>query len=177
MRQPTADEQAAAPTGTIEADFLNSGPGPGAPLDFDPESPARFFNRELSWLGFDERVIDEAENTDHPLLERVRFLAISGENLDEFFVVRVAGLLGLLRGGHEAPSIDGRTPARQLREIATVVQLLEARQQKVWARLREDLRSAGVDVLEAEDLDAEMRLLARPVFRGPGPAASHAAGR
>ena len=157
MRQPTAEEKACTPLGAFAADFLNSSPGPGALLDFDPASPVRFFNRELSWLGFDERVLDEAENIAHPLLERVRFLAISGENLDEFFVVRIAGLLGLLRGGHEAPSIDGRTPAQQLREIAEVLQHLESRQQDVWARLQEDLREAGVFVLEAEDLDPEMR--------------------
>ena len=157
MRQPTPEERAAAPVGAVAADFLNSAPGTGVPLDFDPQSPARFFNRELSWLGFDARVLDEAENTAHPLLERVRFLAISGENLDEFFVVRVAGLLGLLRGGHEAPSIDGRTPAQQLRDIAEVVRRLESRQQDVWARLREELRAAGVHVLEAANLDTETR--------------------
>ncbi len=157
MRQPTAEEQTSTPHGAFAADFLNSSPGPGTLLDFDPTSPVRFFNRELSWLGFDERVLDEAENIAHPLLERVRFLAISGENLDEFFVVRIAGLLGLLRGGHEAPSIDGRTPAQQLREIAEMIRRLESRQQDVWARLQEDLSKAGVFVLEAEDLDTEMR--------------------
>ena len=157
MRQPTAQEQAATHASVMEADFLNFAPGPGVPLEFDPSSPERFFNRELSWLAFDDRVLDEAENPAHPLLERVRFLAISGENLDEFFVVRLAGILGLLRAGHEAPSIDGRTPAQQLREISAVVRGLESRQQEVWASLRAELRSAGVDVLEAAELDEELR--------------------
>ena len=153
MRQPTAAERDAPPTGALAADFLNSEPGPGVPLTFDAAGPERFFNREISWLGFDERVLDEAENRSHPLLERVRFLAISGENLDEFFCVRVAGLLGLRRGGRESPSIDGRTPARQLAEIAELVRRLEARQQRVWRRLCRELGRAGVQVLAADELD------------------------
>ena len=154
MHQPGTDEHDLASLVASSADFLNCSPGPGIPLDFESDSPARFFNRELSWLDFDDRVLDEAENTAHPLLERVRFLAISGENLDEFYGVRVAGLLGLWRNGHEAPSIDGRTPAQQLQEIAVVVRRLETRQEQVWVSLREEMRAAGVDVLEAEELDA-----------------------
>ncbi len=155
MRQPDDFGPDPAPTGAFAADFLNSVPGPGVALDFDPESPDRFFNRELSWLDFDVRVLDEAENPAHPLLERVRFLSISGENLDEFYGVRVAGLLGLLRGGHEAPSMDGRTPAQQLREIAGTIRRLEKRQQQVWVNLRKELHAAGVEVLEADSLDEE----------------------
>ena len=137
-------------------DFLNAPPCPGVAATFDISSPERFFNRELSWLSFDSRVLDEAENPAHPLLERLRFLAISGENLDEFYTVRVAGLIGLLRDGHEAPSADGLTPAEQLARIAVRIEELEGRQQEVWARLKKELRLARVVVVDnTGELDEE----------------------
>ncbi len=134
------------------ADFLNSAPPAGAAPAFEAASSARFFNRELSWLQFDSRVLDEAENAEHPLLERVRFLAISGENLDEFYTVRVAGLMGLFRGGHEQRSSDGMTVGEQLKTIASRCRNLEARQQSVWKSLRAELREASIHVLEAGEL-------------------------
>jgi polyphosphate kinase len=120
-----------------------------------PDSPDRFINRELSWLDFNHRVVEEAENPRHPLLERVRFVSISASNLDEFYSVRVAGLIGQAKSGVTAVSPDGRTPVQQLAEIKIRAEKLLADQQRVWRELRGLLRDAGIEVCEPEELSRE----------------------
>ncbi|RMF37814.1 MAG: RNA degradosome polyphosphate kinase, partial [Alphaproteobacteria bacterium] len=110
--------------------------------------PDRFFNRELSWLAFNWRVLEEAENPAVPLLERVRFLSISGSNLDEFYTVRVAGLRNLVRSGRGRRSADGLTPAEQLAKIDADARALMAHQQKIWRGLRKEMHGAGIEVLD-----------------------------
>ncbi|HEX9933416.1 MAG TPA: RNA degradosome polyphosphate kinase [Allosphingosinicella sp.] len=124
-------------------------------LPGEREPAARYFNRELSWLAFNRRVLDEAMNSSHPLLERLRFLSISGSNLDEFFMVRVAGLKGQQLQGVDERSADGLTPAQQLAAIAREADRLTRSQQEVWRYLRQSLAAANLVVLGREGLDAE----------------------
>ena len=116
------------------------------------ESPARFSNRELSWLAFNQRVLEEAGNARHPLLERLRFVAISANNLDEFYSVRVAGLVGQDRAGVVKPSPDGLTPAQQLAAIHERARALIDGQQEAWQGLRTALREAHLMVVDRPDL-------------------------
>jgi polyphosphate kinase len=129
------------------------------------QSPARFVNREVSWLQFNMRVLEEAGNANHPLLERLRFVSISANNLDEFFMVRVAGLKGQLRAGMTTKSADGLTPAEQLEEIATLAQHLHLEQQDHWQTLREELFAQNVVIHEADDLTPEQVKYLQRLFR------------
>ncbi len=138
-------------------DALSQTPPPSATGPITADSPRRFINRELSWLAFNTRVLEEASNPRHPLLERVRFLSISADNLDEFYMVRVAGLVDMLPTRGTVLSDDGLTPVEQLAAIRERASILLAQQQQVWAALQDELREAGIAVLEAAELSEPER--------------------
>ncbi|MCG6904530.1 MAG: RNA degradosome polyphosphate kinase [Rhodobacter sp.] len=147
------------------ANFLEA-PFPD-PVELPPEKtdgPKRFFNRELSWLCFNWRVLEEAENTRVPILERLRFLSISATNLDEFYTVRVAGLRELAHAGNTTPSDDGLTPAEQLAMIDTDARALMAHQQVVWDTLKAELEANGISLITRDTLDATDKAFLEDVF-------------
>jgi polyphosphate kinase len=127
-------------------------------------STDRFFNRELSWLAFNRRVLQEAENPRHPLLERLRFLSISANNLDEFYMVRVAGLQGQVRESVQVLSLDGLSAAQQLDQVNAAAAVLMADQQAVWTRVRAEMASEGLKLLDARDVGEADRAAAEEIF-------------
>ena len=129
-----------------------------------PES-ARYFNRELSWLAFNRRVLEESQNRGHPLLERLRFLSISGNNLDEFFMVRVAGLKGQQLQDIDERSVDGLTVGQQLVAISADADALMASQQEIWERIRKELDAVGIIVLDPDQVDGEAAIWLESHFR------------
>ncbi|MDQ2064943.1 RNA degradosome polyphosphate kinase [Xinfangfangia sp. CPCC 101601] len=137
------------------ADFLKSGfAAPVALPEGETTSPRRFFNRELSWLAFNWRVLDEAANPAVPLLERLRFLSISATNLDEFYTVRVAGLRALVRTGNKTLSDDGRAPAEQLALIHAEARALMQTQQTTYKALRSEMEAESISLLSNSKLTA-----------------------
>ncbi len=144
----------------LHAPFEEAREFPG--LDFD--GPGRFFNRELSWLAFNWRVLEEASNGSVPLLERVRFLSISSTNLDEFFTVRVAGLRELARAGVERPAADGLSPRSQLELIDADARALMLRQQSCWEELKEEMETVGIAILTRDQLADGDRAFLEDVF-------------
>jgi polyphosphate kinase len=118
-------------------------------------TPDRYFNREASWLAFNQRVLDEGRNANYPLLERLRFLSISGNNLDEFLMVRVAGLAGQVRSKIEEVSLDGLSPAQQLAATHEGVIRLEAIQQEIWSELFSALADERISIIDDEPLESE----------------------
>ena len=138
-----------------QADFLKANFAP--PVDYpaaETAGPRRFFNRELSWLAFNWRVLDEADNPAVPLLERLRFLSISATNLDEFYTVRVAGLRAQLRNGNAPLSDDGRSPAEQLTLIHAEARRLMQTQQSVFNKLKRGMEAERITILTRSKLSA-----------------------
>jgi polyphosphate kinase len=150
-------EERKAVRGTKAAKAEPAAPAPKATA-IAPDSPARFINRELSWLQFNTRVLAEAQNARHPLLERLRFLSISAGNLDEFYMVRVASLHAMVTQSVVEISDDGLTPAQQLAEIHEDAVELMAAQQRVWLALKAELAENEIEVIDAATLTGEDRM-------------------
>ena len=147
------------------ADFLSAPlPEPVALPEAQITGPQRFFNRELSWLAFNWRVLEEAMNPRVPLLERVRFASISAGNLDEFYTVRVAGLRGLAQEGNLTPAADGRTPAMQLKLINADARRLMQHQQAAWNALKSEMEAEGLSVVTAAKLTTRDKAALADIF-------------
>ena len=129
-----------------------------------PQGPDRFYNRELSWLQFNRRVLEEAVNQQHPLLERLRFLSIAADNLDEFYMVRAAGVHGQVRAGISTLSQDGLTPMQQLAEINKFAARLVADKQAIWQKIKTELAGTGIHVLQGDEVTPSQRAWLEQLF-------------
>ncbi len=170
-RAEDAAERVASPIGpSLEEDEPDPSPPltPGPGLTWDAElaaSPDRFFNRELSWLAFNKRVLEESENARHPVMERLRFVSISASNLDEFYMVRVAGLKGQVREGVRVMSQDGLTPEEQLAAVSASAGELMRYQQRRWKALRHEIVKAGVEVVDPKSVTVGELDRLEPIFQ------------
>ncbi len=138
---------------TDDSPRVSAATPPSAPKATVAPGGEAYFNRELSWLAFNERVLAEASNAKYPLLERLRFLSISGSNLDEFMMIRVAGLVGQAQRGIDKPSIDGRTPTQQLSAIREKLAELSARQQDIWRELGDSLAQCDIHIADEQRIN------------------------
>ncbi len=150
-KKPAAKARKAVARGSGKA-AVELGSTAASPIEGPPEGAERYYNRELSWLQFNARVLEEASNENHPLLERLRFLSISASNLDEFYMVRVAGIQGQILNGVTTLSQDGLTPAQQLESINEFAAVLVERKQACWAQLTRELSEKGISIVGPEDL-------------------------
>ncbi len=152
-------------TPSVQPDFLHNPVAKPVVLpDLDITSPQRFFNREISWLKFNTRVLEEAQNPRLPLLERVKMLSISGANLDEFYTVRVAGLREMVRNKIVRLALDGKSPQQQLDAIDVDARALMQTQQDVWSELREQMKHRGIDIVQRDELTCQDRSHLKQVF-------------
>jgi polyphosphate kinase len=153
------------PDTPVVTDFLHAPfPEPVDIPDEDFEGPARFINRELSWIAFNWRVLEEASNPTVPLLERLRFLSISATNLDEFYTVRVAGLRELAHAGNTTPSLDGKSPAEQLGLIDKDARALIEMQSRTWRALAQEMDTVGIHLLDRHSLNDEDKAFLEDTF-------------
>ncbi|HSQ08645.1 MAG TPA: polyphosphate kinase 1, partial [Chromatiaceae bacterium] len=132
------------------------------PIDLD--APALYLNRELTWLAFNRRVLHEADDPRNPLLERVKFLAIVSNNLDEFFMKRIGGLKQQIAAGVHTPSVDGRTPPEQIRDCLALIREVQTDQKRIFDTLMALLETKGIRLVRVRDLDAEARARLRATF-------------
>jgi len=133
--------------------------------EMDLESSDLYLNRELTWLAFNQRVLHEAEDSRNPLLERVKFLAIVSNNLDEFFMKRIGGLKQQLAAGYKEPTVDGRTPQQQIYQSNGLVREIQQRQSEVWSALRQALAAEEIHLLDYDDLDEGQQQAMREAFQ------------
>ena len=129
-----------------------------------PEGPKRYYNRELSWLQFNRRVLEEAQNVSHPVLERVRFLSISASNLDEFYMVRAAGVYGQVAAGVTTMTQDGLTPSQQLIEINKFAARLVADKQACWSALKTELDAQGIQIVAPDEISPAEKVWLEDLF-------------